>query len=96
MSESPGAAAPRRRRKASSQQVAPAAKSPQPTPKRRRSQRQARDSGERGMPDLVGGGESQLGVSGALRGRDVNRPTEQDLSDAERDVVIVRRNWKPN
>ncbi|MDT4981265.1 MAG: hypothetical protein QOG07_3144, partial [Pseudonocardiales bacterium] len=42
-----------------------------------------------------GGGRSQLGVSGALRGRDVNRPTEDDIAEAERDVVIVRRNWKP-
>lgn len=47
------------------------------------------------MHDLVGGGHSQLGVSGALRGRDLNRPTEQDLADAERDVEIVRRHWKP-
>jgi hypothetical protein len=50
---------------------------------------------ERGLRNLVGGGSSQLGVSGALRGRDVNRPTDEDLAEAERDVVIVRRNWKP-
>jgi hypothetical protein len=36
-----------------------------------------------------------VGVSGALRARDVNRPTEQDLADAEQEVVVVRRNWKP-
>jgi len=47
------------------------------------------------MHDLVGGGTSHLGVSGALRGRDVNRPTDADLAEAERDIVIVRRNWKP-
>jgi hypothetical protein len=47
------------------------------------------------MRDLVGSGRSAIGVQGALRGRDVNRPTEQDLADAERDVQIVRRNWKP-
>jgi hypothetical protein len=34
-------------------------------------------------------------VSGALRGRDVNRPTEDDLAAAERDLTIVRRNWTP-
>ena len=51
--------------------------------------------GARGLRDLVGAGPSQLGVSGALRGRDVNRPTDDDLAEAERDVVIVRRNWKP-
>jgi hypothetical protein len=42
----------------------------------------------------VGAGPSQLGVSGALRGRDVNRPTAEDLAAAERDVVIVRRHWR--
>jgi hypothetical protein len=34
-------------------------------------------------------------VSGALRGRDLNRPTAEDLAAAEQEVVIVRRNWKP-
>ncbi len=59
--------------------------------------RTPRDSGvARGLRDLVGAGPSQLGVSGALRGRDVNRPTDEDLAEAERDLVIVRRNWKPD
>jgi len=53
------------------------------------------ESADRGLRGLVGAGPSQLGVSGALRGRDVNRPSEQDLAEAERDVVLVRRNWKP-
>jgi hypothetical protein len=61
-----------------------------------RKRRAPRDAGtERGLRDLVGAGKSQLGVSGALRARDVNRPTEEDLAAAERDTVIVRRNWKP-
>ena len=72
---------------------------PQPAPpasKPTRKRRPVRDVGtERGLRDLVGAGHSQIGVDGALRGRDVNRPTEQDLADAEREVVIVRRNWKP-
>lgn len=53
---------------------------------------------ERGGPalhDLVGAGSSQLGLSAALRGRDVNRPSAADLADAERDLVIVRRHWSP-
>lgn len=67
-----------------------------PATKAARRRRPARDTGtERGLRDLVGAGRSELGVDGALRGRDVNRPTEQDLAAAERDVVIVRRNWKP-
>jgi hypothetical protein len=53
------------------------------------------DGTERGLRGLVGAGPSQLGVSGALRGRDVNRPTEADLAEAEREVVIVRRHWRP-
>jgi hypothetical protein len=54
-----------------------------------------RDAGDRGLRDLVGGGVSQLGLSGALRARDVNRPSADDLAAAERALVIVRRNWKP-
>lgn len=61
----------------------------------RRSRTQKRDPAERAMQDLIGGGRSQLGVSGALRGRDVNRPSEEDLAEAERTTTIVRRNWKP-
>jgi hypothetical protein len=47
------------------------------------------------LRELVGGGKSQLGVSGALRGRDVNRPTPADLAEAEERVVLVRRHWTP-
>jgi hypothetical protein len=67
-----------------------------PAAKPARKHRPARDQGaERGLRDLVGAGHSQLGVDGALRARDVNRPSEQDLADAEQDVVIIKRNWKP-
>jgi hypothetical protein len=47
------------------------------------------------LRELVGNTPSQLGPSGALRGRDVNRPTDEDLAEAERDLVIVRRHWTP-
>jgi hypothetical protein len=50
---------------------------------------------DRGLRELVGAGPSQVGLSKALRARDVNRPTDQDVADAERELVIVRRNWKP-
>ena len=50
---------------------------------------------ERGLRDLVGAGPSQLGVSRALRVRDLNRPTDEDLAAAEKEVVIARRNWQP-
>jgi hypothetical protein len=47
------------------------------------------------LRDLVGAGHSQLGVSGALRGRDVDRPTDDDIADAQANLVIVRRHWTP-
>ena len=53
------------------------------------------DPGDRALREIVGGGSSQLGVSAAMRARDVNRPTEEDLAEAERDTVIIRRHWKP-
>ena len=62
--------------------------------RRRRPQSQA-GAADRGLRDLVGAGPSQLGVEGALRGRDVNRPSDEDLAAAERDVVLVRRHWTP-
>lgn len=36
-----------------------------------------------------------VGPVGAMRARDVARPTEADLAEAERDVVIIRRNYVP-
>ena len=69
---------------------------PDPAPSKARRRRQPREAlSERNLRDIVGAGHSQIGVSGALRARDVNRPTEDDLAAAENDVVIVRRNWKP-
>ncbi len=61
----------------------------------RATRRPRTDGAERGLRELVGAGPSQLGLSKALRGRDVDRPSDADLEAAERDLVIVRRNWKP-
>jgi hypothetical protein len=66
---------------------------PKQTPGRRGAPRPG--AVDRGLRDLVGAGPSRVGVSGALRGRDVNRPTDDDIAEAERDLQIVRRNWKP-
>jgi hypothetical protein len=60
-----------------------------------RSRSRQSDPMERVWRDLTGAGPSRVGVDGALRARDVNRPTSEDLAAAERDVVIVRRNWTP-
>ncbi len=76
----------------------PAPPSPTAETRPRRGQRatqSSRDSGERGLRDLVGAGHSQVGVSGALRARDVDRPTDADLADAEENLIIVRRHWTP-
>ena len=86
----------RRRRRSRTQHTPAEAAGNAPAPAPPKRGRAAGAAGaERGLRDLVGSGPSQLGVSGALRGRDVNRPTEQDLARAEEQVVIVRRNWKP-
>ncbi|MEU4369680.1 hypothetical protein [Micromonospora chersina] len=53
------------------------------------------DEGERGLRGLVGSGSSQVSVTAALRARDAARPTDEDLTEAEARVVIVRRNWVP-
>ncbi|MDQ2835860.1 MAG: hypothetical protein M3Y42_20840 [Actinomycetota bacterium] len=68
---------------------------------RRRTAKQAEPSREhgrdsdRGWRDLVGNSPSQVGVSGALRARDVARPGPDELAIAERTVKIVRRDWQP-
>ncbi len=74
----------------------PSVAPPIPAPVKAKRRKAQPDGGERGLRDIVGAGHSQLGVSGALRARDLNRPTDDDLAAAERDVVVVRRNWTPD
>jgi hypothetical protein len=50
---------------------------------------------ERGWRDLAGNTPTIVGVSGALRARDIARPTPEDLAAAELEVSVVRRDWKP-
>ncbi|HSY15228.1 MAG TPA: hypothetical protein VK816_04510 [Jatrophihabitantaceae bacterium] len=64
---------------------------PDPDARPRPRQRTGPDGGLR---DLIGAGPSQLSRSKALRGRDVNQPTEDELADAEQALVIVRRDWR--
>ena len=44
-----------------------------------------------GFGGLTGGGPSIVGVSGAMRARDVSRPRPGDAARAEKTVVIKRR-----
>jgi len=55
----------------------------------------AAKDGDRGWRELLGNTPSQVGVSGALRARDAARPSPADIADAEQNLVIVRRQWKP-
>lgn len=67
-------------------------------PKRpRREGRGAQAEGGNDGPwrELAGSGRSQVSQASALRARDAYRPTAEDLAEAERDVVIQRRNWTP-
>jgi|SRR5580765_2289153 len=85
----------RRRRRtptaASERPPEPPADPPRPRPARADPGERA----ERGLRELAGGGKSQVGVDGALRARDVDRPSAADLAEAEATVKIVRRNWTP-
>jgi hypothetical protein len=92
-SDDPSARAARHRRRTRAPRDAPDARDGRNDPSGER--QPAPPRAERGLRNLVGAGSSQLGVGGALRGRDVNRPSDEDLAEAEREVVIVRRNWKP-
>lgn len=77
------------------------AKARGPAAGRRRTAKQADPSrqhgrdNDRGWRELVGNSPSQVGVSGALRARDVARPSPDELATAERTVQIVRRDWQP-
>ncbi len=75
----------------------------QPPPMRSRDPenvpRSARDRrnelSERALRGLVTTRGTQVSWSAALRARDVASPTAADMAEAERDLVIVRRNYTP-
>ncbi len=51
---------------------------------------------DRGWRELAGSAPSQVGIGGAMRARDVARPTTAELAEAERTVNVVRRQWQPS
>ncbi len=53
-------------------------------------ERRSKPGDRGGLASLTGGGPSQVGVSGAMRARDVSKPTDADAETAERKVVIRR------
>ena len=60
---------------------------------RRQSDREQAE--ERAARGLVGAGGSQIRRDQAMRVRDINRPGEDDLAEAEESVQVVHRNWRP-
>ncbi len=61
----------------------------------RAARRSRRDPMERHWRELTGSGPSQVSLSAALRARDADQPTADELAAAERDVTVVHRNWTP-
>jgi hypothetical protein len=53
--------------------------------------RKGKPPSETGGHALTGGGPSQLGVDGSMRARDVSRPSEAAVENAEKTVRISRR-----
>lgn len=51
---------------------------------------EAADRREGGLSSLIGAGRSRVGTGGAMRARDVSRPSEEDLAAAEEEVVLRR------
>lgn len=64
-------------------------------PVARKAKRPRKGDAERGLRGIVGAGPSQVSGVSAMRARDAARPTAQDLAQAERDVVVVRRHYIP-
>ena len=46
---------------------------------------------EASVAALTGGGPSQLGVGGSMRARDVSRPGDEEIAEAERLVQVSYR-----
>ena len=67
--------------------VEPPVRQPPPEPSHEVSERQWRE--------LSGAGHSHLSAGAALRVRDANRLTVADLAEAERGMVLQRRQWTP-
>jgi hypothetical protein len=79
-----------------SPQVVPAVPPATPAGRTRRQPRgRSESAAERTLRSLVSSRPTQLSPTVAMRAREVATPTEQDLAEAERDLMIVRRNYVP-
>jgi hypothetical protein len=50
---------------------------------------------ERALRSLIGPGRSRVGVVGAMRARDVSRPSAEEYAAADGNVVLIRRHYVP-
>jgi hypothetical protein len=50
---------------------------------------------ERGLRGLVGSGSSQVSTGAAMRARDAARATDEEVTAAQEQLVIIRRGWVP-
>lgn len=50
---------------------------------------------EQALRGIVGAGASRVGTVGAMRARDVSRPTKADL-EAAAESLVIRRAWRTN
>ena len=60
-----------------------------------RADRGEHDVGDRMWRELAGSGASQVSLSAALRARDADQPTAEEVAEAERSLVVQHRNWTP-
>jgi hypothetical protein len=65
------------------------------TPEPQRDNESRRRTGDRGLRGLETVRSTQLSPVDAMRAREYGRPSPEDLAQAERDVVVVRRNYVP-
>lgn len=54
-----------------------------------------RSGSERALRALEGGRDTQISTTDAMRAREWATPTAEDLAEADRDLVLVRRNYQP-
>jgi hypothetical protein len=57
--------------------------------------RESRRQGDHGLRGLETVRSTQLTPTAAMRAREFANPTAEDLAEAEREVVLVRRNYVP-
>lgn len=69
--------------------------SPQPDRSAAPDRDRRRNGSERALRGLEGGRDTQISTTDAMRAREWAAPSADDLAEADRDVVLVRRHYRP-